>query len=583
MSEEATEHPAATVADKVAGKVVDHLLRGARGRLDAEHEVRAARFAEQVQGMHEDVRQAIGPMVSGILADIPEGHELRPIFEALQSPSNPIALALMDILGVVGFATAAIGTFGAIEIQQFKNAFYSVHRNVPLSPNDLANMVVQGYLGQSGYPNPGSGLPDAETQAGWSGIGPNEFDLMVEVTGQPPSPQDLFELYRRGEIHMSGGSRDTTKGADLTDLSVIGGLKQGHTKDSWVEKFSKLAYVRPSPTDFVAAAVRDQVDYVTAARWANSLGLDLATRLADPPPLQEGVSIDVPEGAATDVPAPSDFFRMLYDVAGRPPGPVEMAVMAHRGVIQWDGLGEGSTTFQQGIAESDVKTKWTKALRDISTRLPADAEVGMALRDGWISSDDAHKRWEANALDPSWWPVLEHMLLVQKTEEEHRLAKGEILTLYQAGRINEEQVKAFLAPLGYTGETADWLISFADFQRVTRLVDRMLEEIERAYVGGTIPLDTAVEALKQLDIPAATVSRLTADWQVSKKLQVPKATAAEIGRAVYYGVETAEDAMQDLMALGYSEYQAYRILSVEAEGPIFPKDHRPARPPGAQI
>ena len=69
------------------------------------------------------------------------------------------------------------------------------------------------------------------------------------------------------------------------------------------------------------AAERGQLPYQTAKGWASAVGLDLTadTRTAPlPQPLGQILGIDNEHS----------FFEVLFDVAGRPPGPEEASRMA---------------------------------------------------------------------------------------------------------------------------------------------------------------------------------------------------------------------------------------------------------------
>ena len=68
------------------------------------------------------------------------------------------------------------------------------------------------------------------------------------------------------------------------------------------------------------AAIREQIPRATAQEWAGKTGLDIETKVAP------GINM----------------FDLLFDIGGRPPGPEEMARMAHRGIIKWEGTDRSS-------------------------------------------------------------------------------------------------------------------------------------------------------------------------------------------------------------------------------------------------
>lgn len=555
MSEQSS--PRRTVAEHLAS-VVEGVLASHR---PLAAEVAAKAVASQRNGFLEGLEQynanLIGPFLDELRSQPNFPDELRQALDELAEPGHQFT-GIIGSFFVYGVMFSLASTLLQPFLQATTNDVWSANPDRPLSPADLANMVVQGYL------DAGS----ASTIAAQSGLATDYFNLMVSVTGMPPSPQDLFEMFRRGIIPMGESASDFP--------SVYAGLAQGHTKDEWISYFQNLAHVRPSVADFVNAAIREQIPYPVAAAWAQSVGLDFDAALLSPPPV-DAVSGELGPGQT------STFFDMLVDIGGRPPSPGEAARMAYRGIIPWTGEGAAATTFQQAIAESDLKTKWTDQLQALSVYLPPPGEVSTLYRHGFIDTATAEDLWGKNGVPAEYFPWLESLAIIEQTAQERILAKGEVLALYIDGVLTEDEALQELTPLGYTGQVAAWLIQYATFQRIQRQLDRTLETISRQYIAGTVSLDDAQTALANFGLPDAQVTALLADWQIAKQLQVPVITAAQIASAVYYEVETIDDGMQDLLALGYSEYNAWRIISLRLHGPQKIDGAIPSRPAGPQI
>ena len=365
--------------------------------------------------------------------------------------------------------------------------------------------------------------------------------------------------------------------------SVERGLYQGQTKQSWVGDLAQLAYVWPAPIDFVNAAVREQIPYDTAARWAAATGLDLNTAVTSPP---ESAYLGKTSGGAptgAEGSQPGSFFDLLFDVAGRPPGPEEMARMAHRGIIPWTGTGPKFTTFQQGIAESDLKTKWTESLRELSTYIPSNGEITGWVRHGFVSAEDAWPMYRANGVTHAVAELMVHSALTDQLAEDRRLAKGEILAMYQNQLITPEEATAALEVIGFHGEIGKELLRLADFRRESQAYGRIISEIGRQVLTGKVSLVNAHSTLAAMGVPPETIKVLTDDWKLARQTEVPTITAGEIATSVYYGVEKVEEGMEDLEALGYTKYNAWRLLSNRLHGPAKPFDGIPARPKGPQL
>ena len=544
------EHPTVTLADKVGAKVAEHVAHAARQNAETETLRRHASTLAIAESLRNDLKPAMAEYFGTIIDKLPDGDPTRQFYELFMSPESVLNDAVINIMGFVGMIIACISETGKVFFQPLLNELWASRPRMPMSPADVANAVVQGYMT----------LEEGETEAAYSGLDTKPFRTMVEVTGMPPSPQDLFQMFRR-DIIPEGKSP-----ADFP--SVYAGLAEGHTKDTWIKYFQKLAYVWPSPVDFVNAAVREQLPYDTAARWAAATGLDLNIAITSPPPTASlgETSGGAPTGA--EGPQPGSFFDLLFDVAGRPPGPEEMARMAHRGIIPWTGTGPKATTFQQGIAESDLKTKWTAALKAVSAYVPANGEITNWVRHGFVSKADALPMYEANAVTPAVANLMMESALVDQLAEDRQLTKGEVTTMYQNQLIDHGEAVAALNAIGYHSTQAAEILALADFRREAAAYSRVIQVIGRQVVMGKITLNNASQTLAQMGVPAQTITILTNDWKLAKQAEVPAVSAATIASAAYYGIETPDQALADIMALGYTEYDAWRLLSVRMHGPV---------------
>jgi Holliday junction resolvasome RuvABC DNA-binding subunit len=242
--------------------------------------------------------------------------------------------------------------------------------------------------------------------------------------------------------------------------------------------------------------------------------------------------------------------------------------MAHRGIIPWTGTGPKGTTFQQGIAESDLKTKWTTALRDLSTYIPSNGEITSWVRHGFVSKADALPMYAKNAVTADVANLMMESALVDQLAEDRQLAKGEVTTMYQNQLIDHAEAVAALAAIGFHGTQATEILALADFRREAAAYSRVIQVIGRQVVMGKITLNNAQQTLGAMGVPSKTITVLVNDWKLAKQAEVPAVSAGTIVSAAYYGVETSAQAIADLMALGYTEYDAWRLLSVRRHGPV---------------
>jgi hypothetical protein len=567
MTDEETppEHPLLTVADQLGAKVAEHVHAARLKGGEAETARKYAATEAFATMMHGELKPALVEAMRPIIEAMPDDHPLKQLAGLAGSPGNVVLDALLDSVVFIAAFAGAFKQIPQIMAENIVNDVNAKFPNVPLSPSQAANLWQEAYNGKL----------DLGQEALFGGIDAERYEALKYLAGVAPAPQELFEMFRRGIITYFS----EVEGQNSVEL----GLYQGQTKQSWVGDLAQLAYVWPAPIDFVNAAVREQIPYDTAARWAAATGLDLNTAVTSPP---ESAYLGKTSGGAptgAEGSQPGSFFDLLFDVAGRPPGPEEMARMAHRGIIPWTGTGPKFTTFQQGIAESDLKTKWTESLRELSTYIPSNGEITGWVRHGFVSAEDAWPMYRANGVTHAVAELMVHSALTDQLAEDRRLAKGEILAMYQNQLITPEEATAALEVIGFHGEIGKELLRLADFRRESQAYGRIISEIGRQVLTGKVSLVNAHSTLAAMGVPPETIKVLTDDWKLARQTEVPTITAGEIATSVYYGVEKVEEGMEDLEALGYTKYNAWRLLSNRLHGPAKPFDGIPARPKGPQL
>ena len=537
------EHPLLTIADelgkKVAGHVHDTRVKGAAA--ETARKMAATEAFSKV--VHDELAPAITDIMKPVFDAIPADHPLRKLVELTGSPENPVLKAFQEAALSVFMVMALVKQVPEIMAENLINDVNAKFPNVPLSPSQAANLWQEAYNGKL----------DLDQEALFGGIDAERYEALKYLAGVAPAPQELFEMFRRGIITYFS----EVEGQN----SVERGLYQGQTKQSWVGDLAQLAYSWITYNDFVNAAIREQIPRATAQEWAGKTGLDIETKVAPG----------------------TNMFDLLFDIGGRPPGPEEMARMAHRGIIPWTGTGPSEKTFQQGIAESDLKTKWTDALEALSTYIPSNGEITGWVRHGFVSAEDAWPMYRANGVTHAVAELMVHSALTDQLAEDRRLAKGEVLAMYQNQLITPEEATAALEVIGFHGEIGKELLRLADFRRESQAYGRIISEIGRQVLTGKVSLVNAHSTLAAMGVPPETIKILTEDWRLARQSEVPTITAGEIATSVYYGIEKVEEGMEDLEALGYTKYNAWRLLSNRLHGPAKPFDGIPARPKGAQL
>lgn len=538
MTDPPPGHRAASKLAQLLGETIIH-----HAPWTAQHNAQARVNAtnEWLEGLEQHSSALISPLLKTILDNSSPPPEIRALIEEAISPTAQFSSTLIQIF-VWGIVSNIVGTSVAPFLQEVSNqlsaAAVAAGIARPTDPATIATAVGRGLdLGAA----PTVTVPQwAYDQAAQNGISKQDVDLSASIIGLPPALQELFELQRRGII---------------TADQVAQGLREGDFRDDWIAYAVQLAHSWLTPLDFVRAAVQAQMTFSDARSWAEKTGLDVSTAL----PVDTG---------GTD--ATPDMFGLAYAIAGRPPGPQELARMALRGIIGWTGTGADQLTFQQGIAESDVKTKWTDALQKLSEYVPPPREVGTLLERGAITSDQAVQFWQEGGVPAALAQGYAYMAEQQHVGQDKLLALGDVKTGYFEGVFNETQATELLGDLGYRDQVAAEILSLVDFRREIQSINAVVRRISTLYAGDKLSATDAKAGLEAVGVSSEQATAILEHWQVLRQQPFHLPTAAEIGAAVKYGTLTQDQALAELGDLGYQPRDAAIVLSAHAEAQVSP-------------
>lgn len=172
--------------------------------------------------------------------------------------------------GYIGFSDTGVqvpSVERAIKTGRFYDYWIPVIQqlaDIPITVGEAVNAALRGQ----------ASLADMQTEAGYSGINPDRFTILVNSAGRPPSPSELLELLRRKLIPLSGVGPGV--------VSFQQGIFEGDAKDKWWTQYANLAEYLPPPRTVTTLLKTGSVDQPTALDLWQRSGLtpDLAAAYA---------------------------------------------------------------------------------------------------------------------------------------------------------------------------------------------------------------------------------------------------------------------------------------------------------------
>lgn len=403
---------------------------------------------------------------------------------------------------------------------------------VPMSPADAAHAVVRSYMADA----------DGQAAAAESGVAPDVFEILKDLAGTAPSPEQLTEALRRGIIDRDGSGAAST--------SFAQGIKETNLLDKWQDVVAGLAQEWPSPADALRAALQGQI------------------------PADQGQALYEKWGGDPQ------WYQIMFDSEGSAPTPVEASEMALRGIIPWDGTGPAATTYQQAFLEGPWRNKWSDPYRQLAFYWLTPSEIIEFYRYAVIDQPAAAAMLAARGVAADDAAMFLAYADANAIDDYRGLTEQAVLAMVSAGYTTDDQARVMLQALHKGDAAIDQLLTYAGLQRQITALGNAVDRIGNLYQGRKIDATTATQALNSLHLPAASVAPIIADWDAVASINVKTLTETQIVDAAAAEILSLDEAIAELGSIGYTPFDAWVLLSIKAKAPI---PGKPARGPGPPL
>lgn len=384
-------------------------------------------------------------------------------------------------------------------IPQYWWPFLKELRRELLSPADYALAVLRQNVTQD----------EAAAGAALWGLTADDFNILVENTGEPPGTMMLLEAYRRGFID---------------EATLQKGIRESRVRPEWINTIEQLRYAPMSTAAAANAVTRGYLSEADGAAIAQQNGLE------------------------------PDHWQYVYKSNGRPPSHMQLAELYYRGIIDL-------ATFKQGIRESDIKDKYITDVVDLGVRLLPLFEAVTLFKDGYISS----KTFSTQMLDQGYQQEAVNEIVAGVTGgtagPPKRLTEAEIVSMYEDGSLSKSQTVTKLVGIGYKKADATALINDADTRAAAKRMSTLITSVKTQYERFQIDSETATSDLTSIGVAADRAAELVKGWTTVRLPGVKRLTEAQIIRLLRLKKIGSTEAVTRLQADGYSETDAQLLVS----------------------
>ena len=404
-----------------------------------------------------------------------------------------------------------------------------------LSPPAAAEAVVRGFL---------TGEAGAKVAA-LSGVPGDDFAIMVNLAGDAPSPTALAEALRRGIIPLDSG--------DPSIPGFMQGIQQGRLANKWAPMLQLLSMLWPTPTDALEARLTGQVTTAESQALYAKFG-------GDP-----------------------QYFDLLFHTRGEGPTPLELGILANRGIIPWEGTGPDVTTFEQGVHETRFRNKWLDAYRALAVYRPPESTIVVMLEHGIITNEQAADMLSKLGMDNDTVAMYLSEAHFNEVSQYRGTTVDTVLTAYHEQLLTLDQATQILTDLHVDPLSAKIMVELQGIKRAFAAVNNVVSRIRTLYAARKITVGTVTDALTKLGIPADNIQGMVSAWSLENSISVKVLTEAQILKAWKLGILSDDETSTELQNIGYTPFDAYVLMQSEVKDAVLTRPPSGPAPPQGQV
>lgn len=402
-------------------------------------------------------------------------------------------------------------------------------RNEPLNVAVIANAIQQGFINAPGVLPPASDTTapidvptervdiDALTEAEWSGVPSDHLKVLAFLSGNPPGPETLADMWNRGII---------------TEAAYEQGIREGRTKTKWIPALKLKRF-----------------EILTAIQAVNLWLRGWITR-------DQALAHGAKQGYT------ADLMDLLYKGQGRPLT-MRQAWIGHQRGGEYDGpTGQIPDWYLTALRQSSLRPEWYSMAWAQRHSLPSAFVIRGLAESGDLTRADAER-----LLLWSGWPEdLAAKVSQGWTQTTATTAKGltvsDLGAEYESGDMTEAEYVAAMKELGYSDATAREKLTALNAKIIRTARQARRNRIHMRYVNWKIDRDEATTALADTGMRSDVQRRVFTEWDAEREVNTKLLTPAQIKKAYFKELPewTRTRALAELMFQGYDPDEAETLL-----------------------
>jgi len=460
-------------------------------------------LSEFLEDLEMPALGTINPVFEGLL-DIPGlDPKVKETIQNIQKGDNQSDTIYMYLMGLVGFMGLLSGP-ASIMAKQTSYESDMHWRTARPQPDALWAMKRRGILNDELFElyMKQTGWPEALIQS-WG-----------TITKAVLPAGDVGSAYLRGELNVDEFKGELRKrGFDELDLELI----------------EKLLQQIPGPQDLIRMAVREA--------WhddvARTFGYD------------EDFPVEFGEWTEK-IGLSTDWAKRYWRAHWELPGVREGFEMLHRRIID-------ESELELLLRSRDIPSFWRKNLIQLSYRPYTRVDVRRMYKAGVLSEQDVYDNYRDLGSDDEHAEKLTEWTIKEYTEDSRDLAKGDVLSAYEAGTITSADAITYLDLLGYGEDELMVLLARVDLKKEAAFEKEIVENVRVGFVGGYFDENDVFAKLGSINPPAGFIEERLKLWRLQRERAVKRPTLTQLAKFWIKEIIDESTLKSEMKTLGYNE------------------------------
>jgi hypothetical protein len=453
-------------------------------------------------------------------------------------------------------------------------------------------------------------LAEGQAIASANGYTNDDFNTLIENTGEPLGLEQLLMAYRREiitEDQLKLGIAQSRVRNEWTDTAIalryspassadaIQAVVQGYLSEQdartvldqngvdpsafdWLLLTAGEPLSRTEMTDLVNRGLATEDDYKLAleqSRLKDSY-IDLSVNLIKHPPTQEVAVAGYVQNYLTDDQAndllgktglDEQYYDLVKEIAGIPLSLTEVFRLYRYGEMTKDEV-------EQALRESRLKDKYIDVAFGLNVQYPSIYDVRLMLEENAITEAMAADILQKEGYPDELIKALVKTFAMSGTTTSKALTEGMLSDLYLEGAIDQTEFIEALKSLGYSDANAQLILEVNEWKVELSARNSLISRTRTLYIANKISEQEAQNRLTVALIPAGVIDRVMADWNAELEVNTKLLTEAQIVDAWKYALfvpdslpDNTTTAVNRLVQLGYTADDALLLLQITNKAP----------------